>query len=191
MLSQAKTLTACEVSRLLAEIQHNRYPVRDRLMLLMTYYAGLRVGEVASLTIGDVANSDGGIKSEIRLKRRQTKGGKTRTVMISTRLATEIEAYLAVHHGPLDRPLFVSQKTNDRFTVVGMANLFKSIYKIAGLDNASSHSGRRTFITTLAGSGISVRVIQELAGHSDMSTTQRYIDVNDIDKSSAVNSIRY
>lgn len=47
--------------------------------------------------------------------------------------------------------------------------------------NASSHSGRRTFITALSEKGVSVRVIQELARHSDLSTTQRYIDVS-VDK---------
>jgi integrase/recombinase XerD len=40
------------------------------------------------------------------------------------------------------------------------------------------HSGRRTFITKLAGNGVSVRVLAELAGHASISTTQRYIDVN-------------
>ena len=48
-----------------------------------------------------------------------------------------------------------------------------------GLDGASSHSGRRTFITNLAAKGVSVRILAELASHSNISTTQRYIDVND------------
>ena len=47
--------------------------------------------------------------------------------------------------------------------------------------NASSHSGRRKFITDLSEKGVSVRVIQELARHRDLATTQRYIDVS-VDK---------
>jgi integrase/recombinase XerD len=57
--------------------------------------------------------------------------------------------------------------------------LFLQIYEQAGLQRASSHSGRRTFITTLANKGVGVRVLMALAGHLHMSTTQRYIDLND------------
>jgi integrase/recombinase XerD len=51
---------------------------------------------------------------------------------------------------------------------------------------ASSHSGRRTFITTLASKGVSVRVLQSLSGHRCLASTQCYIDVNDDMKRKAV-----
>ena len=57
--------------------------------------------------------------------------------------------------------------------------MFQKWYKTLGLIGCSSHSGRRTFITKLATSGVSVRVIAEAVGHSSIATTQRYIDVND------------
>lgn len=60
-------------------------------------------------------------------------------------------------------------------------NPFRELYRAAAIDNASSHSGRRTFITQLSERGVSVRVIQALARHSSLSTTQRYIDVS-VDK---------
>lgn len=53
------------------------------------------------------------------------------------------------------------------------------IYDEAGLDKATSHSGRRTFITTLAHKGVNVRVLAELAGHRSIAQTQRYIELND------------
>ena len=55
--------------------------------------------------------------------------------------------------------------------------------------NASSHSGRRSFITNLSEKGISTRVIQELARHSSMMTTQRYIDVSNDKLKNAVNAL--
>ena len=58
-------------------------------------------------------------------------------------------------------------------------NLFNRIYKMAGIDGASSHSGRRQFVTQLADRGINARLVQFLAGHKHLSTTQRYIDVNE------------
>ena len=51
------------------------------------------------------------------------------------------------------------------------------IYQQAGIANASSHSGRRSGLTTLADKGVIVRVLMALAGHSQIATTQRYIDL--------------
>jgi integrase/recombinase XerD len=52
------------------------------------------------------------------------------------------------------------------------------MYAEVGIEGASSHSGRRGFITNLANNGVSVRVLQELAGHRSLAVTQRYIEVN-------------
>ncbi|MBT6184440.1 MAG: tyrosine-type recombinase/integrase, partial [Betaproteobacteria bacterium] len=65
------------------------------------------------------------------------------------------------------------------FTAQTIVNLFKRIYKMAGIDGASSHSGRRQFVTNLADKGINARVVQTLARHKHLGTTQRYIDVNE------------
>jgi integrase/recombinase XerD len=57
------------------------------------------------------------------------------------------------------------------------------------MTGATSHSGRRTFITKLADKGVGVRVLMALAGHRNITTTQAYIDVNDDMKRSAVELI--
>ena len=75
-------------------------------------------------------------------------------------------------------PLILS-KTGKRFSANGLCQRFLKLYDAAGIDAATSHSGRRTFITTLANKGVNVRVLAELAGHSNISTTQRYIEIND------------
>lgn len=61
-----------------------------------------------------------------------------------------------------------------------------AIHRHAGIEGATSHSGRRSFITTLASKGIGVRVLASLAGHRSIATTQAYIDVNDEMKRAAV-----
>ena len=76
------------------------------------------------------------------------------------------------------RALIMSQK-GGHFSPTTLVMLFRRIYDLAGLSDARSHSGRRSFITKLANKGVSVRVVQTLAGHSSMQTTQRYIDVNE------------
>ena len=84
-----------------------------------------------------------------------------------------------------NQPLFASQK-GGAFSANTMTQLFLNIYRAAGFEGASSHSGRRTFITELASKGVSVRVLAELAGHSSIQTTQSYIDVNPQQMSAAV-----
>jgi integrase/recombinase XerD len=74
--------------------------------------------------------------------------------------------------------LFQTQKSK-RFNTNALTQLVKRLYARVGIVGATSHSMRRTFITKLATSGVSVRVIAEAVGHASIATTQRYIDVND------------
>ena len=110
-MAQAKTLTAHELRKVLSNLPVNRYRVRNRLMLLLTHWAGMRVGEVAALRVSDVRAADGAVKPEIHLDAAQTKGKHARTVFLNDRLRKEIAAYLKTipGRGP-DRPLFMTQK---------------------------------------------------------------------------------
>ena len=92
-MSQAKTLTAAEIEQLLNYINTRKYAARNRSMMLLTHWAGLRIGEVACLRWSDVATTDGEIKDEIRLLPDMTKGRHARTVFVSAKLKAELQAY--------------------------------------------------------------------------------------------------
>ncbi len=187
---QAKTLTDKEVKIVLATISVNRHSARNRCMFLMSMWAGMRVAEIAALKISDVLASDGTIKDEIRLAAEQTKGDRGRLVLIGDKLKKELAAYVAtLKHREPDRPFYQSQRNRSGFSANTLAQHFGMIYQRAGIDGASSHSGRRTFITTLANRGVSVRVLAGLAGHRSIMTTQRYIDLNEDMMKVAVNLI--
>jgi integrase/recombinase XerD len=86
---------------------------------------------------------------------------------------------VAVTYTDTSKALFATQKDCHRgFSASTACQMFHYWYKAAKVDGGSSHSGRRSFITALAEKGISVRILQALAGHSSVSITQRYIDVN-------------
>jgi integrase/recombinase XerD len=107
MMAQAKTLSEKELKRVLAHITIGKHAARNRAMLLVTHWAGLRVGEVASLLIGDVLAVDGSIKLEIRLLPEQTKGRHARTVFVGERLRRELTTYIAtLKHRQPERPLY-------------------------------------------------------------------------------------
>jgi len=190
MSKQAKTLTAEELRRVLDYTATRKHSARNRALLMTTHLSGMRVGEVASLRNNDVLDVDGNIRTEIRLSAEQTKGNEARVVFVNDKLRKELELYTRFMDKNKINPLlkfFYSQKrTSDGFTANTLTQFFHYLYKRAGVDGASSHSGRRTFITNLASKGVGVRVLMSLAGHKNISTTQAYIDVNDDMKRKAV-----
>ena len=185
-MSQAKTLTSTEIQQVLAYMSQRSFALRNRVMLLTGLWSGMRVGEIASLRVGDVRNDDHSIRAEVRLTAEQTKGRQPRTVFLPQKLRDEISAYLALRKDVgNDHPLFVTAGRR-AFSANVMAQHFHYLFKRAGVAGASSHSMRRSFITTLANKGIGVRVLASLAGHRSIAVTQRYIDVNDDMKRRAV-----
>ena len=190
MAKQAKTLTQQELRRVLDYTATRKHSVRNRALLMTTHLRGMRVGEVASLRNSDVLDAEGNIRNEIRLSAEQTKGNEARVVFVSDKLRKELEQYTRSMNKANINPVlkfFYSQKrTSDGFTANTLTQFFHYLYKRAGIDGASSHSGRRTFITNLATKGVGVRVLMSLAGHKNISTTQAYIDVNDDMKRKAV-----
>ena len=186
MSKQAKTLTNVDIRRILDFIALKKHAARNRAMFLTTLYAGVRVGEVASLRYMDVLDADNEVRDEIRLDASVTKGNEARTVFVNLKLRKELQYYISVtpYTNLADR-LFYTQK-NEGFTANTLTQFFHYLYRSAHVDGATSHSGRRTFITTLANKGVSVRLLASLVGHKNISTTQFYIDVNDDMKRSAV-----
>jgi integrase/recombinase XerD len=182
-MKQARVLTQVEIKRLLRVVSTTKHAARNRLVVMLSYMAGLRACEIAALKVGDVINElkDGTweVKTEAVLKSNQTKGNKAQTVVFSSSLCKEIASYYAQSEETIEMTdfLIMSQKKSG-FSSQTIQNLFRELYEAAAISNASSHSGRRTFITTLSERGVSVRVIQALARHSSMQTTARYIDVS-------------
>ena len=179
-MKRAKTLQADELKLVLAYVASRPHALRNRTIVQISFLSGMRAHEIASLRLGDVIDDAGRVRDEIILSPEQTKGRRPRRVFINARLRKELTAYVKDQFANIDPvlPLFCSQKRR-AFNANTMCQLFLGIYKYCGIKGASSDSGRRTFITNLASKSVSVRVLAELAGHSSITTTQRYIDVND------------
>lgn len=181
-MRQARVLTDPEFKRLLAVVAQRKHAARDRMALILSHLAGLRVGEIAGLIIRDIFEANGDVREQLRVRASIAKGGHERVVFMSERLRREIASYRDIVPGlserPVDAPLLLTQK-HTAFSANTLCQLMGQLYRAAGLDGASSHSGRRWFITRLAHSGVSPKVLMTLAGHKNLGTTQRYIDVND------------
>jgi len=188
-MKQALTLTDQQYKQVIAFCSTRKHTLRDQTIVHISFLAGLRAIEIAGLRVSDVYDDTGSVRTQFSISGKQTKGGDARTIYVSRKLRRVLEQY---HAAIADRrssaPLFQTQLRSS-FSANTMCQLFLQIYKDCGIKGASSHSGRRTFITKLANTGINVRLLAALAGHSDISTTQRYIDVNDTQLANAVELI--
>lgn len=180
MAKQAKVLNNTEVRKVLDYVATRKHASRNRALVMMMFNTGMRVSEVASLRIRDVMDTDSNIKNEIRLLAENTKTNEARTVFVNEKLRRELQQYakLLVNTNPNCKFFYSQKRDSDGFTANTLTQHFHYLYKRVGLDGASSHSSRRTFITTLANKGIGVRVIMGLSGHKALSSVQCYIDCN-------------
>lgn len=157
---------------------------RDRAILEVFYSSGLRISELAGLDREDTDLAAGMVKV-------LGKGDKERIVPLGSKAALAIAEYAdAVDASPKCRemerlasstPLFLNNRC-ERLGVRGIRRVVEKYVRIKGIDGkVSPHTLRHTFATHMLGGGADLRSIQEMLGHSSLSTTQRYTHV-DVEK---------
>ncbi|AML50413.1 tyrosine-type recombinase/integrase [Falsihalocynthiibacter arcticus] len=174
----AKILGKAELCRLLKAVEDTRQPTRNRTIILLSFHAGLRACEISGLTWPMVLSPSGKLVESMELGMGITKGGKTRSIPTSIALRASLRCLHREDARPKSGPVICSERGGP-MTPRSVVNWFRQIYDDLDMPGCSSHSGRRTFITTAARllpkiNG-SLRDIQELAGHRSLSTTERYI----------------
>ncbi|MFZ5996851.1 MAG: site-specific tyrosine recombinase/integron integrase [Nitrospirota bacterium] len=150
-------------------------PVRDRAILELLYSSGLRVSEVAGLNVDDVNLREGLVKA-------RGKGKKERIVPIGNKAVDALKSYL------IERLLFKKKRSLPDSTAAFFLNrngerltdrqirriVVKNARSIGISGQIGPHTLRHTFATHLLVGGADLRAIQELLGHSSLSTTQKY-----------------
>jgi integrase/recombinase XerD len=181
---RALVLSDSEFRRVVAVARATKHGHRNVALLFISFALGLRAKELAALRVGDVIHAQGGLRDELVLGREHTKGGKQRVVYLSNKDARKaITEYMSGRKAtqPMtmrhEAPLFLSAK-GGAFTPNTMQMLFKRMYREAGFPDASSHSGRRTFATSLIERGVDIKAVSSLMGHSSVGMTARYVQDN-------------
>tara|TARA_B100000963_G_C22576561_1_gene648721 strand:+ start:398 stop:865 length:468 start_codon:yes stop_codon:yes gene_type:complete len=155
---------------------------------MLSFLSGMRACEIANLRVSNVVGEQNEVLDVIVLDKTQTKGNKRQSVVVSKQLKKEVLRFITKFPSVLKHKegfLLKTQKGN--FNSQTIQNLFRNLFELANIQQASSHSGRRTYITKLAENAVAVPIIQKLARHSSLSTTQRYIEVSDDKLFNAVN----
>ena len=172
-----ETMNELQVDRLLdGVLDGTPHALRDRAMLELLYASGLRVSELVNARLEN-------LDLDARIIRVTGKGNKMRLVPVGKRAIDSIKTYLDG-----ERPQFVKKKTGSevflsergsKLTTVRIWQIVKRTAKHAGLDlNVYPHLLRHSFATHLLSNGADLRIIQEMLGHADISTTEIYTHVD-------------
>jgi integrase len=179
MPGPARALPAADVRQLLIHVATHRYAVRDRVIVLLSFKAGLRACEIAGLDWTMVLKPSGQVSDHLNIADRIAKMGSGRRIP----LHPDLQAAFRILHREGGRPVrgrVMQSERGGAMSARSIVNWFARVYDELGLAGCSSHSGRRTFITRtarlLAKTGGSLRDVQELAGHRALTTTERYIE---------------
>lgn len=142
---------------------------KHRLLLALSYGAGLRVSEAVGLKVQDVR------LGELVLHLKEAKGRKDRVTVIPEKLVPELRIFIAGKDG--DEYVFASERGGELTTRTAQKVFEKSLAKAGLKSNATFHSLRHSFATHLIENGVDIRYVQELLGHHNIRTTQRYTHV--------------
>lgn len=171
------SLSEAQVEQLLgAPGNESAAELRDRAILELLYSSGLRVGELTGLLVGSLewsaAGEDGGT---IRVK---GKGGKERVVVFGAAARRALEAYLALRPGVKREAALFLNLRGGGLTARSVERMVLSYARRVGLGaGVTPHTLRHSFASHLLAHGADLRLIQELLGHSSLSTTQKYTHI--------------
>lgn len=179
MGTSAKVLAPGELRRLRVHASRGRHGLRNTVLVMLSFNAGLRACEIAGLDWAMVLGPSGRLGVSVLVGDRIAKNGRGRRIPLHPELKATLEQLHKRQGKPVSGPVLPSQK-GGHLTPRAVVNWFKLQYATLGLSGCSSHSGRRTFITRTARlaskAGGCLRDVQELAGHRAITTTQRYIE---------------
>lgn len=165
-----KTVQECPTDKEVESVWRNIMSHKVRAMFALMAYNGLRVGEVAGLDMDDLLSGN-------RLLLRNTKGKRDAIIpLVHPRVVNEIKAYIKERKG--DSPALFLNRFGDRMSTGGIVNLFHREFRDNGM-KYHAHSLRRYFANTLSRAKIPVQDIQVAMRHSDISTTMRYLNIDE------------
>lgn len=178
-MKRAKTLEEFQFSELRKYIRStSKTPERDDLMVLLSFRAGLRAAEIAKIDIDALTDAQGRVGNMVRIYSHVGKKGREREIPMHPHIADALIRFRRRY--PDLTYIAFSPVTGKRMTPNALTVWFWRLMRAAGFEGASSHSGRRTFCTTL-GRRVnhfhnSLVDLQRLMGHVNLETTQGYLE---------------
>lgn len=189
-ITYPKWLSKAEIERVIDAVRFSparcrKNYVRDKLIISMLYYTGIRRSELLNLDWDDL-NLE---KSFLIV--RNGKGRKSRVIPIHPNLAVLIDDYLALRLPLTDNALFTGEQ-GKRLNKASFTNLINMYIRISGLSKKgyTAHSFRHSFATHLVEAGVDIFKLQRLLGHSSLEVTKVYVNFDSSSMAEAVSRLQ-
>lgn len=186
MAGQARILSPREISAIFKVLQRPR----DKAIFAVGIYTGLRVGEIVSLRTDQLFTTAGNVRHVLKVKRTKKKN----TVFNDIPVHPKLKKTLLDYHDDTESGawLFPSEASSSGHLTRAQAhNILTAAFQMLALEDASTHSMRRTCLTNMSRAGVPLRTIQEISGHASLSDLQAYLAVDPDDKRRAINLLKY
>lgn len=187
MPGQAKILTPSEIKTVFQLLKNDR----DRALFALGIYSGLRIGEIITLKRNQLFTKEGGVRNVLKVVRLKRKTTVYSDIPIHPKLRDRLDAY---RKSAEDRSkwLFPSDDSETgHLERVRAHYILRAAFDALNLQDASTHSMRRTCLTNMSRAGVPLRTIQEISGHASLGQLQEYLAVDPADKHKAISVLKY
>jgi integrase len=189
----AKTINTSGLSTVFRTIERTAYGptkghvrLRDSLLMALSHKGGLRACEMVGISWSNVTDAAGTVRNDfVDIPSNATKNGHARRVPMHPMVYALLVAYKDVTQGMPNEKVVLSSEGRGPMSANALQRYLSRLYKRAGLQGCSSHTGRRSFATGLARAvggttGTSIADVQKILGHRDIATTLMYVDASDM-----------
>jgi integrase/recombinase XerD len=189
MPGQAKILSQDEIKNVFKVLKNDR----DRALFALGIYSGLRIGEIITLERKQLFTKDGGVRNLLKVVRLKRKDTVYSEIPIHPKLRDRLVAYQkSIKEQLRSKWLFPSEDSAaGHLERVRAHYILRAAFDALRLQDASTHSMRRTCLTIMSRAGVPLRTIQEISGHASLSQLQEYLAVDPADKHKAIAVLRY
>ena len=183
---KAKVLTAEEIQLLFNE---GLTTLRDRCLFGICLYTACRINEACTLRRVDVYDKKRQVRPELILRKGNTKGKlATRCIPVGE----DLRALLTEYNPPVSQEfLFPGRWGKNYINPMSASRILREAFERIDIEGASTHSLRRTALTTMSNNGIPLRIIQEVSGHRSLEILEQYLAVKDEQVRGAIASLSH
>jgi integrase/recombinase XerD len=187
---KARVLTKAQFDHFMDESAKTHQAELLQCVACLGYYAGLRVGTIAQLSLNDVIDYDGKVKEVVHLSGDIMKGGKQSVAYFShPRLISAITTYVRNSRKTKKVANLLVTRKNTAYTPKSLSALIEKKFKDYGFSGCSMHSFRRSFASQVINKGGDITLLRSLMNHSSITTTAIYVENDPIALQRMVNTL--
>lgn len=174
---RANVLTHADFERFMANCEQTNQSELLQCVAALGYYAGLRIGTIAQLTLNDVVDAQGNVKDTVLLRGEIMKNGRQSVAYIQhPKLISAISNYINNSRKPTRVNNLLVTRKQTAYTPKSLSALIEKKFSDFGFIGCSAHSFRRSFASQIVNKGGDITMLRSLMNHASITTTAIYVE---------------